>query len=444
MSRWANLGHDPFAQEQANEDTDEDAIELRSLDISTTEPTSSKATSDETQTHYVYEPLSTSQHQTRLIRLWRATSYPWVLDEDIDFGCTIDTFQFKSAPSYVALSYTWGSPAPTHAIVINGKHYSVGDNLYNFLATFSKNGMDGRFMWVDQICIDQTNTRERNEQVRRMASIYLKSHHVVAWLDRSAHTAATGLRDIRGPNFKSLHSFLGNRYFSRLWIIQELLLAQDAYFICCEVWLRWNDIKEAIALIGPIHFDRLPNSKWLFLTEWDYDPTKRVVSRSQPRLSLRDCLLRYAGNECADPRDKIYGLLGLLKKHIGLPSVDYDKSLQEVFIDTAQCLLDNEVREDYDFTLSCAAWDIINLSRKMRLPKEDTKAVENMFKYIGNLPEVGELGLQKPVRSDSNCWWYVFAEEEYYFVGDGLFLDMPRRFHVVTIPPHDSVTREQE
>jgi hypothetical protein len=47
----------------------------------------------------------------------------------------------------------------------------------------------------------------------------------------------------------------------------------------------------------------------------------------------------YAGKNCMDPRDKIYGLLGLTYD-THLPMVDYSKSLTEVFVDTINALHD--------------------------------------------------------------------------------------------------------
>ncbi|KAK0611195.1 hypothetical protein B0T14DRAFT_529931 [Immersiella caudata] len=39
-----------------------------------------------------------------------------------------------------------------------------------------------RRLWVDAICIDQANIRERNHQVRSMAAIFCEAQRVVVYL----------------------------------------------------------------------------------------------------------------------------------------------------------------------------------------------------------------------------------------------------------------------
>jgi len=50
------------------------------------------------------------------------------------------------------------------------------------------------------------------------------------------------------------------------------------------------------------------------------------------------CVDYYAGNSCQEPRDKVYGLLSLANDS-NLLSVDYGKSVQEVFLDVAKLIL---------------------------------------------------------------------------------------------------------
>ena len=39
-----------------------------------------------------------------------------------------------------------------------------------------------RTLWIDQICINQTDLQERSEQVRIMRQIYSKAQLVILWL----------------------------------------------------------------------------------------------------------------------------------------------------------------------------------------------------------------------------------------------------------------------
>ena len=40
-----------------------------------------------------------------------------------------------------------------------------------------------------------------------------------------------------------LHCILRNRYFSRLWVVQEVLLAKKVEIVCGDVWIDWHHIE---------------------------------------------------------------------------------------------------------------------------------------------------------------------------------------------------------
>jgi len=83
---------------------------------------------------------------------------------------------------YVALSYAWGDSDETCEIFVNGKPFAVGWNLSCALRMLREKGpiRAGVLIWVDALCIDQTNTDERNLQVPRMREIYQRA--CVFWL----------------------------------------------------------------------------------------------------------------------------------------------------------------------------------------------------------------------------------------------------------------------
>ncbi|XPS79500.1 hypothetical protein M3J09_011481 [Ascochyta lentis] len=61
-----------------------------------------------------------------------------------------------------------------------------------------------------------------------------------------------------------------------------------------------------------------------------------------PLKNLETVINRYSGNDCADPRDKVYGLLGLARSQDGqdqpLLTVDYEKPVHEVFLDAISAI----------------------------------------------------------------------------------------------------------
>jgi len=102
-------------------------------------------------------------------------------------------------------------------------------------------------VWVDAICIDQANVSERNQQVAKMNSIYEQALRVVVYLgsdlaDGQDHQETT--RRTHRPRHRLLDletklppqsgvswaKLLQRRYFTRIWVVQELILARSSVF----------------------------------------------------------------------------------------------------------------------------------------------------------------------------------------------------------------------
>ncbi|KAK3050510.1 hypothetical protein LTR09_008149 [Extremus antarcticus] len=82
------------------------------------------------------------------------------------------TVALKHNPYYEALSYTWGASTKQRTIKINGEYtVSITDNLYDALQRLRRRSR-GQTMWVDAICINQSSTAERSQQVSIMCEVY--------------------------------------------------------------------------------------------------------------------------------------------------------------------------------------------------------------------------------------------------------------------------------
>ena len=79
--------------------------------------------------------------------------------------CALATFNLDQVNRYFALSYTWGNGPAIHEISINGALFLVRKNLWDFLVVAQMKYPNIPF-WIDQICIDQENSDEKNHQVR--------------------------------------------------------------------------------------------------------------------------------------------------------------------------------------------------------------------------------------------------------------------------------------
>jgi hypothetical protein len=87
----------------------------------------------------------------------------------------------NSIPGYKCLSYTWGEPCEGREILLNGYIFRVRDNLFGFL-DIARRLFPMEFLWVDAICIDQSNLAERGHQVERMGRVYECAMSVLIWL----------------------------------------------------------------------------------------------------------------------------------------------------------------------------------------------------------------------------------------------------------------------
>lgn len=97
---------------------------------------------------------------------------------------------------YEALSYVWGSEYKPRAITVDNSKLEVTQNLYTALLRLQDNHCC-RYVWVDAICIDQSNEREKSNQIPLMAEIYMKARRVIVWLGDAEADSDDALEAIR-------------------------------------------------------------------------------------------------------------------------------------------------------------------------------------------------------------------------------------------------------
>ncbi|KAI9773690.1 MAG: hypothetical protein M1840_006964 [Geoglossum simile] len=112
-------------------------------------------------------------------------------------GETADMTGLSVVPTYEALSYTWGDHSATAPILVNGFELQVTVNLFRALQRLRKGG-EKRVLWVDALCIDQSNLTERSEQVPRMRSIYQRAEQVVVWLGEAMGASDLAVDTLEG------------------------------------------------------------------------------------------------------------------------------------------------------------------------------------------------------------------------------------------------------
>src|SRR5207247_136756 len=93
----------------------------------------------------------------------------------------IEHISLDENPQYNALSYTWGDPKRNWPIILNGKLSFVTHNLGDALRYLQVHEVLSP-IWIDAICINQQNPKEKAEQVQQLRLIFQGAKNVIAWL----------------------------------------------------------------------------------------------------------------------------------------------------------------------------------------------------------------------------------------------------------------------
>lgn len=194
------------------------------------------------------------------------TILPGAWEDDIK--CTISHVALHDPPKYTALSYCWGDAKDTGVIYLNNQVFPATSSLKAALLQLRKIGCS--ILWIDAICIDQTNIEEKSQQLPLIGSIYRNAITTIAWLgdeSRTSPLAFTLMRRLWREEKESSISETKNEtkkrnvsvvklvnrplvpieerdaiaaflnllrrpYWKRVWIIQELAFSQTIKILC--------------------------------------------------------------------------------------------------------------------------------------------------------------------------------------------------------------------
>jgi hypothetical protein len=318
-----------------------------------------------------HQPLDTSRAQIRVLCV--------APEADGPIQCTMKHIDLNAnhTPFYRALSYTWGSPEDAQEISVNGRFLEVRRNLHDFLVAFRARLFNFRgggvfeeevqWLWIDQICVDQSVIRERNHQVQMMADIYKKANYVYVWLGASNPRTEAVMTAIKsnfrlfhvarqrsdkgckkGPEFApvqddrvqeplaspALRHFFSNPYWLRLWIVQEIMLASHIRVLCGETILSWEELQR-FCTSG---LKNLPSEAAQAVPAQILWLTKHAVGAKN--FTYPSLLWTFVLNECQEPRDKAYGFQGLLPEAQRM-KIDYNVPVKPIFQDIARNMLNN-------------------------------------------------------------------------------------------------------
>jgi hypothetical protein len=345
----------------------------------------------------IYQPLTPHSSSQKLIRLLRIL--PGCRSETLK--CELQVTDLVDSPQFEALSYVWGGPEPAAAVFCNGQAKKVTPNLGTALLRLRYDDRE-RLVWIDAICVNQDDLSERSEQVKLMRDIYSQAWRVVVWLGNDegeyAETAirfiekateycyseiGASLEDLNdedhldiieraeeleiempssekkkgrdfppskyevnesriGTDWAAVSKLYSNTWFTRIWIVQEVAFAPAIMCIGSHE-VGWPRVAAAARWLLSKSYTYVQEDSERYRQAW-YIYFLRLITPRAP-LALQE-LLDFVKSNSTDPRDKVFGLLGLLDEERRASSSlqpDYTKDVVEVYVDTMRYI----IRENY-------------------------------------------------------------------------------------------------
>jgi hypothetical protein len=231
--------------------------------------------------------------------LWPMELWPIALTKHLEFD---------------ALSYVWGSPDeldPRDIYLIDAPSLpadSAPSKWQRFPILSSLGGAlrrlrlpnKARIIWVDALCINQSNSAEKSQQVPMMGNIYQSARSVFVWLGEEADDSDVALSFIpqvtdlskfdriiqdQGSTHKwyALLKLMNRPWFSRRWVVQELAFAKQAEIYCGNGSVEWTLFADAATLFGQRQQDIVK----MFRLSPDYNHDAEIFGEVQALGALR-------------------------------------------------------------------------------------------------------------------------------------------------------------
>lgn len=252
---------------------------------------------------YHYEALQPGD-TIRLLRLYANEN-----TEEIHCGLFAYSLKDEHLPNYRAVSYTWLENTPLRQIRCGHSRLLVRENLFVLLG-FMRHRKFDCWLWIDAICINQASNTEKSHQVKLMGSIYTQANSVIAWLgpdDEACRHAFNVVHRLSRTNetptscgdlwpwqreCDSMVEFLRLRYWTRKWIIQEVVLARSVVLCAGASTLAMDNLEHLFDSSGdvrcPYSRDDRTQYKYWFSNVVPEAKKSPVSTLTQHRAALRE------------------------------------------------------------------------------------------------------------------------------------------------------------
>jgi hypothetical protein len=285
-----------------------------------------------------------------------------------ELGGELIEVSLDDCPSFKAVSYTWGDSTSRESFLCN----EIGIQITQSSATalrYLRSASGPSLFWLDALCINQADTHEKSVQVYLMPEIYSKASQVQIWLGEESTTSAEGMEVLSCliggrtgievlPHWSQkppqqvrdgIKDVLSRQWWTRGWVVQEAALSKRTDIICGHHRISWQSepsrIRQIIREIklAEISFewtenglDGLPMHVFLDLLQAQLrqcEPTTSEIEIPVSKIDLKpdivDLMHDFRDKKFADPRDRIYAMLGMVSDVNIVP--DYYMSVRETW-----------------------------------------------------------------------------------------------------------------
>jgi hypothetical protein len=158
---------------------------------------------------YSYEPIAAG-----FIRLLELNESDCCIGEQNILQGTLKKISTAGSESFDAVSYVCGSPEYTECILIGDKKVMITKNCCSALRHL-RDQFGMKKVWVDAVCINGKNKKEKSDQIPSMTNIYGRARRVYVWLgepsdDGASDRALDWLRDVSVQTYPYIGIRLSN------------------------------------------------------------------------------------------------------------------------------------------------------------------------------------------------------------------------------------------
>ena len=303
-----------------------------------------------------------------------------VLNVEPNLSASLKEYSLLDPPEYYALSYAWNHEPLTASINCDGRTLAVTPDLLEALRCISiVNGCQN--LWVDAICVHQSDHDEKAHQVVNMNQVYRNALEVYIWLGPWQYDSHLAMDDITSisdkfedvdldalhlrsdimdfadwrpgrTNFHPVHLFFlfSRPWFRRLWTYQEIVLARTATFFCGYEKKDLKSFLEFAKLMletGFLHYFR-KGDPHIPLGNLNQIRQARKVRQNLGYNNIPHEVLKTRSRQVTEPLDRIFAMLGLADNTIynSEITVDYSASskshVQDLYVKFGKLVLREE------------------------------------------------------------------------------------------------------